>query len=233
MWVNDPAPAMTASTVTGSASATASRRRPALTSRLAGRPARVPPAAVVPGRGCPGACGVVHADLPPARAAGPGTPLTAVRRHQGGRAPASGRPRNSLHLQKSGFWGPFFSRPEIGAGGPGRRFCCGESVKMSAGPACLSTACPQRSLACPRVTATGANVQLRRRGRRKGQAPCPVLPGGRSVRLGRRLAWAILAPLAKAGLGCCGLRRPAVRRRPVASGHGLRQAHRRLAGAQG
>ena len=42
MWVNDPAPAITASTVTGSASATASRRRPALTSRPAvlARPGR-------------------------------------------------------------------------------------------------------------------------------------------------------------------------------------------------
>lgn len=37
MWVNDPAPAMTASAVTGSASATASRRRPAFTSRPAVR----------------------------------------------------------------------------------------------------------------------------------------------------------------------------------------------------
>ena len=35
MWVNEPAPAITASTVTGSASATASSRRPALTSRPA------------------------------------------------------------------------------------------------------------------------------------------------------------------------------------------------------
>ena len=51
MWVNEPAPAMAASTVTGSASATASRRRPALTSRPAvlpvpdapaGRPRPVP-----------------------------------------------------------------------------------------------------------------------------------------------------------------------------------------------
>ncbi len=38
MWVNDPAPAMTASTVTGRALATASRCRPALTSRPAVRP---------------------------------------------------------------------------------------------------------------------------------------------------------------------------------------------------
>jgi len=37
IWVNDPAPAMAASTVTGSASATASRRRAALTSRPAVR----------------------------------------------------------------------------------------------------------------------------------------------------------------------------------------------------
>jgi hypothetical protein len=51
MWVNEPAPAMAASTVTGSASATASRRRPTLTSRPtvlpvadgpAGRPRLVP-----------------------------------------------------------------------------------------------------------------------------------------------------------------------------------------------
>jgi hypothetical protein len=35
MWVNEPAPAITASTVTGRASATVSRRRPALTSRPA------------------------------------------------------------------------------------------------------------------------------------------------------------------------------------------------------
>jgi hypothetical protein len=44
MWVNDPAPAMTASTVTGSASATASSRRPALTGRPAVRPVRDGPA---------------------------------------------------------------------------------------------------------------------------------------------------------------------------------------------
>ena len=45
MWVNDPAPAITASAATGSASAIASRRRPALTSRPAARPVRDGPAA--------------------------------------------------------------------------------------------------------------------------------------------------------------------------------------------
>jgi hypothetical protein len=55
IWVNDPAPAITASTVTGSASATGSRRRPALTSRRA-VPARVRPRAVAaaPERDRPG-----------------------------------------------------------------------------------------------------------------------------------------------------------------------------------
>jgi hypothetical protein len=64
MWVNDPAAAIIASTVTGSASATASRRRPALTSRPAvlpvpdGRavpaPARLRAVTAVPERDCPG-----------------------------------------------------------------------------------------------------------------------------------------------------------------------------------
>jgi hypothetical protein len=45
---------------------------------------------------------------------------------------------------------------------------------MSAGSAYLSIACTQRPPACPRVTATSANVQRgRRRGRRKGPLPCP------------------------------------------------------------
>jgi len=68
MWVNDPAPAITASTVTGSASATASRRRPALT----GRPAvpAVPDGRPRPGPAlrryhCPGTAG------PPRRTPGP------------------------------------------------------------------------------------------------------------------------------------------------------------------
>ena len=105
-----------------------------------------------------------------ARAAGPGIPLTAVRGHPGGggRPPGSGRPRNSLYLHKSGFGVVFSSAREIGAVGAGRHSCCGEYAKTSAGSAYLSTACPQRPPACPRVTATGADVQLRRRrGRRK------------------------------------------------------------------
>ena len=53
MWVNDPAPAMTASTVMGRASATASRRRPALTGHPAGRLVRDGPA--LRGHRCAGA----------------------------------------------------------------------------------------------------------------------------------------------------------------------------------
>ena len=64
MWVNDPAPAITASTVTGSASATASRRRPALTSRPAvlARPGR-------PGGPSPARSGLARLPLCPSGAA--------------------------------------------------------------------------------------------------------------------------------------------------------------------
>jgi hypothetical protein len=90
VWVNDPAPAMAASAVTGSASATAIRRRAALTSRPAVRAvlAEVRPCAVtaVPGR--PGRSGerrVLRAWLPPERAGG----RPPCRRRRGG----AGSPR--------------------------------------------------------------------------------------------------------------------------------------------
>ena len=114
MWVNDPAPAMAASTVTGSASATASRRRPALTSRPAvravpdgpaGRPRPRPGLARLPL--CPSGAAPVNAEfLTPgcllnARPALT-LPAAAVPPATRGRAPG-GPGRNSLHLQKSGF----------------------------------------------------------------------------------------------------------------------------------
>jgi len=91
-------------------------------------------------------------------AAGPGTPVTAVRPRQGrGTAPGSGRPRSSRHLQKSGSGGLFMGAREIGAGGAGRTPVAGVPVYFGQ-PLYLACTCdvPGRFSAGPGASSQGA-----------------------------------------------------------------------------